>query len=281
VDGALSEPVDAVAALPVACGLACGGSDRMDALVPVGAVVVLVGLSLRVIDDLADDDDECALDRAIGIGRAANAASALQAIAMRAVGAVPAPTVRLEAMRAAITDAVVEIARGQDVDMAEGAESLAAYREVVARKTVSAYVLAAELGALAVTIEEERLARARTCGAHVGWMAQILDDLEGLWFPADGDDLARERMTFPALHGLREGRAAVLEAHAQGPSARPRLRALLDGMGVRRELMTAVLDHRDAALSSLGPPLDPAGLTVLQPWLDWTLRDAGELLDGV
>jgi len=111
-----------------------------------------------------------------------------------------------------------------------------------------------------------------------------LDDIEALWFAIGPSDLALGRLTFAPLYGLTldHPAAATLAMLCRTlPLDEMRIRALLDEMGVRRELMGHALDHRDQALAALAPPLLPLGRELLEHWLNWVLRDGERLLDGV
>jgi geranylgeranyl diphosphate synthase type I len=265
--------------LPVATGLACGGP--VDALAPLAAAVVVMATALRILDDLADADDPDALDRAVGPGRAAHAAAALSAVAWQGMAALPAPPGQVSRLRAECLAAYLRVCWGQEQDMAGQAHTLDGYLRIVQAKTVAPYEFAALAGGLMATDDAERLARCQACGAHLGWLTQILDDIEALWFPDGPSDLELGRLTYPTLFGLamEHPRRRSLRVLLAGPRYDVgKVRVLLDEMGVRRQLLGQALDHRDAALAALDAPLHPAGRAVLQPWLDWLFRDGARLM---
>jgi geranylgeranyl pyrophosphate synthase len=279
VDAALPEPMDPVALIPVASGLACGAEP--EGLVPAAAAIVLAAVALRVVDDCADRDNPAALDLAIGPGRAINAAVALGTVSARALGRLPLPAKRREGLVEAHAAALLRVCQGQDHELNAPVATLDDYRSLVRAKTVAAYEFAAAAGAMVATSDMLAQARCRGCGAHLGWLTQILDDVEALWFPDGPDDLSLGRLTFPLLHGLSLD-------HPLAPALRglfwpnepdpPRVRELLDRMQVRRDLLSQALDHRDEALAALAPPLDPRGQALLRLWLDWLFRDGERLL---
>jgi geranylgeranyl diphosphate synthase type I len=278
-DAALPNPMDPVALLPVATGMACGAS--LESLLPVSSAVILMALALRILDDCADEDNPDALYLAIGTGRAVNAAAALSAEGARAWLQLPLPIERREGLVADYLASWLKVSRGQDADIRGSARTLAEYEEVVNAKTVAAYEFAAIAGARAAVDDGAAIARCSQCGQHLGWMTQILDDIEALWFPVGPGDLQCGRFTFPIFYGLslEDSHAAELrELCSASAYDEVRICALLDEMDVRGQLVTRALDHRDAALAALSSPLAAGGLEVLQPWMDWKLGDVARLI---
>lgn len=272
VDRVLPRPLDPMALLPVATGRAFRG--REEPLVRAAAAVVLSDVALRIVDDCADRDDPGALDRVLGLGPALNAATALHACAAREFARLGAGEPHVEAL--------LQVCRGQERDMQRAARTLAEYQEVVLLKTVRAYEYAAAIGARVAGAGDAAIARAGACGAHLGWMAQILDDVEALWCPPRGH-APEDRLTFPALYGRALSgpeAAAVGELCDREPRDVEALRRLLDGLDVRARLVGVALDHRDRALALLGDAPDPEGAAIVGLWLDCLLADAGRLLSA-
>lgn len=154
------------------------------------------------------------------------------------------------------------------------------YEKVVRLKTVAAYEFAAMAGALAATSERSAIDLCARSGAHLGWMAQILDDIEALWFPIDADSDG-ERRTFPVMFALTldHPNARQLRQRIETQEYdRRQLCRLLDAMDVRSRLLEAALDHRDQALNILRASFPPAGAEILGLYLDWLLGDGARLL---
>lgn len=280
----LPDPLDPFVLLPAATGRAAGGS--MEDVAPACVAVLLLNVSLRIVDDCADQDNPGSLDRKLGVGPAMNVAMALSTIAIQEVVAME----RRSGLPSGSLDhtlrALVAICHGQARDMGLPAEAGAAtlddYKSIVALKTVRAYELAAALGARAVCADAGVIARAALCGVHLGWMTQILDDIEALWFPV-APALRERRATFPLLYGLSQdspesARLRALVERGQQNSAKAR--SLLDKMDVRRRLFSIALDHRDAALRCLERPIHKDGHDILKLWLDFLLRGGERLLGG-
>lgn len=275
VDNILPDPMKPVALLPVAAGLAAGGNPRD--LIDSAAIIVLADVAMRAVDDLADQDNPRALYLSIGAGRAMNMAMALQAVVAREL--MGSPLLLEPHLRSILT-----ICHGQDRDMRKEVSSLKEVQEIVKQKTVAAYELATASGARTVTADKKVIEACSRCGRHLGWMAQMLDDIEALWFPVPGISAEIETRTFPVLLGLTIDHPSARDLAAAVKAEeldRARICALLDEMDVRTRLMSLALDHRDKAIEALGSPLKPEGGALLKRWLDWLLRGGKRLLEPV
>ncbi len=273
----LPAPLNPMTLLPIATGLACAGT--LEPLIDGAAALVLTDLALRIVDDCADADDPRALYLALGVGPAMSYALALNTIAGQVFARLA--DAHSSALLPQYADALLRVCQGQAADMQDAVATLADYRQVVAQKSVAAYGFAAQLGALLATHDPAQIARCTACGEHLGWMQQIFDDIEALWLPLDPACAELTKRTFPVLLGLESPAAAELEQLlAAGAVEQHALCAALDALSVRPRLFQQALDHRDAALEQLGPPLKPVGQSILQTWLTWLLRDGARLLDA-
>jgi geranylgeranyl pyrophosphate synthase len=262
--------------VPIATGRAAGAA--VEDLEQVATAILLVSLALRIADDCADRDSPDALDQEIGLGRAVNAA-----LALNAIGAREFSRKRLfqDEMIGSYYRSFLQVCQGQDRDIDKRVDSLAGYEEIVRLKTVAAYEFAAVVGARVASSDPDTIARCSQCGVHLGWMAQILDDIEALWFPDMGSGSEIEKLTFPVLLGLtldHPNAQSLGELCRAKEYDRARICTLLDEMNVRTQLMNAALDHRDAAIKALGGSFNPEGVAILKLWLDWLLRDGARLL---
>ncbi|MBN2147580.1 MAG: polyprenyl synthetase family protein [Anaerolineales bacterium] len=273
-DALLPDPLDPIALIPIATGCA-SGSPPIDDLEQAAAALLLVSLSLRIADDCADQDNPNALYQEIGLGRAVNAALAFNAIGAREFS-------HHNQITGFYNHAFLQVCRGQDADIAQFVDSLADYEQIVRHKTVAAYEFAAALGAHIATTDPAIIARCSQCGVHLGWMAQILDDIETLWFPETESPTEFKKTAFPILLGLSidHPNAKLLGEiiHTQEYD-RTRICELLDDMDVRARLIHTALDHRDAALTTLRGAPHPEGADILNLWLNWLLRDAARLIE--
>ena len=198
---------------------------------------------------------------------------------------IPLPTDRVDGIIDNYFSSFLQVCQGQDNDINRSVSTLVEYEEVVKRKTVAAYEFAAVVGARAASADSTTIDLCAQCGEHLGWMVQILDDLEALWFPVMENDPEIERLTFPVLLGLTidHPNAQTLERLYRAKEYdRPRICALLDEMNVRTRLMNLALDHRDKAIEILEhDSFNPEGGAILKLWLDWLMRDGTRLLESV
>jgi geranylgeranyl diphosphate synthase type II len=110
---------------------------------------------------------------------------------------------------------------GQALDMeAETRQVTGTQLEEIHRfKTGALIVAAARCGAIIGRASESELEAIASYGAHLGLLFQITDDLLDVTASADdlgktpGKDAESNKATYPGLYGMKETRAAALEAH--------------------------------------------------------------------
>ncbi len=279
VDEILPEPLDPSALLPIATGSACG-TDR-DLSIRLSAAMVLIALVLRIVDDSADRDNPDALYRSVGVDRSLNAALSLSAIVTHQLLRLPLLPHRHDRLLDHYFHSLMQVCSGQDQDIRHLSTQLSGYRKVVNAKTVSAYKFAAASSAYVGTDDVDKISKCEACGSSLGWMIQILDDIEAMWFPDGPSDLLCGRLTFPVFYGfsLEVPQSQDLKRLCLDPRLNhTEILALLDEMQVRASLIQLALDYRDQALDSLGSPMHPIGQQMLETWLNWLWRDGKRLL---
>ncbi len=279
MDEILPKPLNPFFLLSVATGKACEGSTKR--LIQISAIIVLIDISLRIIDDCADRDNPNSLDRSIGFGRSINYAMALNTLATRELLKIAISNHGLEDLIQYYFNLFLRVCQGQDLDMKCNVKSLQEYQELVKIKTIPAYEFVTVIGARIASADENAIALCAKCGQHLGWMTQILDDLESLWFPVVENSREVEKKTFPVLLGLNlpHPNAKIIEQLFQRKEyERVKICNLLDDMNVRTRLMNLALDHRDEAIKSIANLPKPEGKMILNIWLDWYLGDAERLL---
>jgi geranylgeranyl diphosphate synthase, type I len=271
--------------LPPASAAAVGGEARR--AVPAAAACGFLIVAMRWFDDLADRDRTDSLWQEVGAGRATNLAAAALTVAWRTLAegtAAPAAALR------AFGELTVELARGQDADLAGGARTLDEYWRMMRSKTGAALALACRVGALAARPDAPEAADAcGRFGAHLGTAMQILDDLDGTFHPDGRGDLAAGKVTLPVLYGLaadHPGRGELADLVAGGRLAAEagRARALLDATDTRELLAWAALEEHRQGLACLAELPEPAsdearaGRDALEAFADALVADWEELL---
>lgn len=276
VDEILPDPLDPVALLPIATGQLCNTDS--DLLVSLAATIVLIAVTLRIVDDSADRDNPQALYLSVGVDRSINAALSLSSSVTYQVLKLPLQPHRRQRLLDNYFSTFSQVCYGQDLDIRRVIQQLADYQNLVYAKTVSAYRFAAASAAYVGTDDIDTIHTCQNCGVYLGWMIQILDDIEAMWFPDGPSDLACGRLTFPLLYGLSLERPQVQELKrlcAEPDLHHGQILALLDEMQVRVRLVEMALDYRDQALNTLAT--QPRGYQILETWLDWLWRDGNRL----
>ena len=280
MDYLMANPMDPMALLPVATGSSYGA--KLDDLIHVASIVSLAGTALRIFDDCADKDSTNALYLSTGIGRAIHVATGLSMIATRSILQMPIPIDRRNNFIDDYFHAFLQVCKGQDRDIDCIASTLSEYQQVVREKTIAAYEFAAIAGTYMATSDSYAMTCSKECGAHLGWIQQILDDMEAFWFPDGSNDVSdKEYNTFPVLYGLSLNDPHVANLQllcSSNERDSDQIRAILDKMDVRRKLMTLALNHRDHAISILESAPHPGCHEILRHLLDWQFRDGDRLL---
>ncbi len=170
--------------LPVLACRAVGGNPGL--MAPAAAAMGCLQCSIILVDDLLDQDPRGAHHR-LGEGRAANLGLAFQAAALALIDRMPVDEGCRASAMAAVAQAALTTARGQELDV-ENLQGEASYWRVVKAKSTPFYGLGLKLGALLSGAGPEVAQRLYDAGAILGTMIQIYDDLEdALACPANPD----------------------------------------------------------------------------------------------
>lgn len=247
--------------LTVASFRAAGGEGR--GVYGVAAAVELVHTYSLLHDDLPSMDDDPlrrglpTAHRVYGVGTASATGSALQQRAFLALGRAaredPALADRLPEMARRLARAVGAegMVAGQWLDLeAEGREVDAPGLEAIHRgKTAALLSAACALGGIAADADPDGVEALADYGTNLGLAFQIVDDLldvvgdPGRTGKAAGADAAREKATYPAVHGLEGARRQAETAAGLARDALGRLDGSDEGIEVLREFVDFVVDR--------------------------------------
>jgi geranylgeranyl pyrophosphate synthase len=242
--------------------------------------------AFRWFDDAQDRDRDDALWARIGAGRATNLAAAALTLAWRTL-AEDAATPR--SALAAFGEHTVELARGQDRDLAGRPASLDDAWRTIEEKSGAAMALACRLGVLAALDDPALAEPCARFGRHLGTAAQVLDDLDGAFHPYGRGDLTTGKVTLPVLFGLaadhpaREELRAIVDGGRLAAEA-VRVRAVLEAIDTREVLLWNALAERRRGLAALAElPEAPgetaaAGRDALLAFADGLVADGEALL---
>ncbi len=169
-------------------------------------------------DDIEDGDVErrhrATLWKVWGIPQALNAGDGMFALARLTLWGVlergVEPDIAIK-LGAALDYACLVIAEGQYLDInfeERRSVSVAAYLDMIRRKTAELMACAAEMGALLSTRNAETIASLRSFGEAVGIAFQVRDDMLGVWASSAesgktvAGDIYRRKKSLPILHAL-------------------------------------------------------------------------------
>lgn len=219
-------------------GLAEGATEDTAYLaraLPAAAALELTHNFTLIHDDIEDGDAErrhrATLWKLWGVPQALNTGDGMFALARLALwgvierGVEPDIAVKLGA---ALDRASLVVAEGQYLDINfedRQSISVAAYLDMIRRKTAVLMACAAEMGALLGTRDQETIASLRSFGETIGIAFQVRDDMLGVWASAAesgktvAGDIFRRKKSLPILHALEhaspEDRQRLLHIYSQ------------------------------------------------------------------
>ncbi|MFE5947565.1 polyprenyl synthetase family protein [Streptomyces sp. NPDC056480] len=259
------------AALAVLSAEAAGAAPTV--AIPGGIAVELVHNFSLLHDDFMDGDTERrhrpAAWTVFGGTWAILTGDALLALAPQVLWEQGAPSVAAQAVKR-LTDTNCQMVDGQARDLAfeqRDHVDISECLQMEAEKTASLLGLSACIGAVLSGAEDTMVEALERYGHHLGMAFQAVDDLLGIWGPADAtgktawSDLRRRKKTLPVLAALAEGGDASRQLADQLSNPADRgaesdsllaLRALLiEKAGGRNWTERQVRWHHEAALNAL------------------------------
>lgn len=267
---------------PVLCLAACemAGGDWRDAL-PAAASLELVHNFSLAHDDIQDGDEtrrgRPTLWRLHGVPTALTAGNAMLAAADRAMLDLHEHDGGEQSLLAAAADLTakrLEMIEGQYLDMSFETDervSVAAYLDMIGRKTGALIESAMRMGALAANADRETALAFARCGRRLGVAFQARDDYLGVWGdPAAtgkpvGADIRRKKKSLPAVYLFDNAppsdRAWLEETYRAGEIAGERLEgvmALLDRIGAAAYVRRVTEEQAEEAVAAVGALAVPA-----------------------
>jgi len=277
------------------CLLTCeaAGGDRWQAL-PAAAAVELVHNVSLVHDDIQDGDAERhhrpAVWKLWGEAQGINAGDAILALAHLAVlkladEGVPESTV-LEAARV-LSERTLEMVEGQTLDLSfeERVDvDLAAYLEMIERKSGALFDCAFHLGALVAGADQTVVRSLGNVGRTLGTAFQIRDDMLGIWGDESttgkprGADIRRRKKSLPVVYALNETKGAfrddfraLFAKSVRDDADVATIMRDLEDAGAREYCAHLAAERKESALAELGQ-------LGLRPGPANELREAAEFL---
>ena len=259
---------------PTLCLLMCEAlGGNLEAALPAAAGLELLHNFTLVHDDVMDDDRTRRHRPTVwvvwGRSQAIDAGDLLHVLATLSVlrsGRNGESVALARDATQVVTQGCRLVTEGQHLDIAfETADQVgvAAYLDMIARKSAALISVAFELGAIFAGNDPTTREACRDYGREVGIVFQIRDDMLGIWGdPAItgkpvGADIQKRKKTLPIIHALetahgpdRTRLGAMLSNHDEPPDIEA-TRAILERAGSHSFTDARILEHAERAAQTL------------------------------
>ena len=267
--------------LPLASCKAVNGNPK-DA-VHVSAALLTLGMSVRIFDDLFDQDKSGELWEKVGPERTWNYASVINNLSFEILNKAPLHHNIRQKIIQCIIDSFFCIAAGQDRDVSGVTKTIEDYWQTAEMKTANVYATACAAGAIVGTGNDELIHACGIFGHHLGLTVQIFNDMESIWLHREITDLKRGKITLPLLYGLTKDHSERDELRSlvlsnQIASRSERIKEILDNIETRHFLVWAALKEREQALEAISICPNSEGKEVLQSFITGMFGDIDSLL---
>jgi geranylgeranyl pyrophosphate synthase len=277
----MQEPIVTEAALPLASCRAVGG--RPSDAVSVTAALITFAACLRLYDDIADQDRPGGLWAEIGPARAWNIASAIHILSFDILSTAQLPEDRFRAVNQLFIDTFINLAAGQDRDLAGVTKSVEDYWLTIEMKSGHAYALACACGAMVGTADPVLIKSCRAFGHHLGLSIQILNDMDSIWHDNGITDIKQGKVTLPLVYGMcfdhparQELSRIVQNDEVSAKSAK--VIEILDQIDAKSFLVSAALKEREQALEALQVCPDEEGKSALDAYITGMFGDIDAII---
>ncbi|MES0491444.1 MAG: polyprenyl synthetase family protein [Leptospirales bacterium] len=282
VAGLLEGDLPTETVLPLASCKAVG-VDPKEAT-EVTAALLLFAAALRLYDDAVDQDRPGGLWEQVGSARASNYATVVHTLVYNVLSKAKLSEDKYRALNIFFTDAYINIAAGQDKDLAGDTKTVEEYWLTIELKSGWSYALGCACGGLVGSDEPELIESCHMYGYHLGLAKQIMNDYESVWTPDDISDFQQGKTTLPLIYGLNYDHPAKGEllSYVNENSVQKhekRIGEILDSIDTKQFLIWAALKEREAALEALEPCPDVEGKKALFAYITGMFGDIDKLLD--
>jgi len=276
------EPMIPEAILPLASCQAVDGEAKE--AIHVCAALLALGLCLRILDDLEDQDRDGQLWKEVGATRAWNYASAIHILSFEILSKASLEPKIFHKINQSYIDAFFRISVGQDRELVGTTRTVEDYWLTVEMKSSGFVATACATGAMVGTDNPELIQSCGVFGHHLGLALQILNDMESIWQPDGITDLKQGKITLPLLYGLESHHSErdellslvtdnEIATHAE------RIKEILDKIDTKSFLIWAALKEREQALEAIKICPNAEGREVLESYITGMFGDIDLLLE--
>ncbi len=274
-------PLIPEAILPLASCKAVGGEARN--AIHVSAALTAAATSLRILDDLEDQDRPKALWNQVGPARTWNYAAALQSMVFDLLRQLPLEPERVHRIIGAFTDMFLHMTYGQDRDLIGKTRTIEDYWATVAEKVAYGYATGCSAGAMVATDKSDLIHACGNFGFHLGFVIQIVNDMQSIWSPDGVTDLKQGKVTLPLLYGLtnnhpKRDELVSLTRAGKITSREERIKEILDSIDTKSFLIWSALKERDQALQAISLCPDSEGRQALEAYVTGLFGDIEPLM---
>ena len=270
------EPMIPEAILPLASCQAVDGEAKNT--VHICAALLVLGVSLRILDDLEDQDRPGQLWQEVGVARAWNYANAVHILSFEILSKAPLNPQLFQKINQIYIDAFFRISAGQDRDLAGITKTVEDYWVTVEMKSAGFLATACATGAMVGTDNSQLIQACGVFGHHLGLALQIMNDMESIWQPNGIPDLQQGKITLPLLYGLqrehieREELASLVNSNEIAIHGE-RIKEILDKIDTKNFLIWAALEERKQALEAIKICPNSEGKQVLEDYITGIFGD--------
>jgi len=267
--------------LPLASCQAVNGNPQK--ATPVAAALLTLGICLRILDELEDQDRSGQLWEQVGSARAWNYASAIHILSFEILSRAPLNSKIFHKINQCYIDTFLCVAAGQDRDLIGLTKTVEDYWKTVEMKSAGFVATACATGAMVGTDNPELVQACGVFGHHLGTALQILNDMESIWQPNGITDLQQNKVTLPLLYGLSFEHNARDELLSFVQTSRianhaERIKDILNGIDARGFLVWAALKEREQALQAIKICPNLEGRKALTTYITAIFKDIDSLL---
>ncbi len=271
-------------ALPLAACRAVGGNVKN--AIPITSALLAIAISMRIIDDVQDQDRSGQLWQSVGSARAFNYANAAQFLCFEIFRKAQYPSAIFYDLYSSLLSASFQLSFGQDRDLMGNTKDFESYWTTIELKSATAYSLACKTGAQVGTNKSEWINACTLFGHHLGLVVQIFNDMDSLWDSDMLTDLEQGKVTLPLLYGMyfqhpkKDFLQTLVKKNAIKQHAKE-INAILTDIDTPQFMIWLAIKERENALKQLEICPNLEGKQALEAYLTGMFGDIDYQLDKI
>ena len=268
---------------PAAACKSVGG--KMGATNEIGAAILAAAISMRILDDLQDNDKPEALYNKIGLPRTLNYVDAFRTLAYKILGDKCTVDKNYLVILQEFTTCYLVVLAGQDSDLKPAQLNFEEAWKIIEMKTGFIHATAAAIGAIAGTNDTVFINACKNYGYHLGLAIQIFNDIDGIWNPEGVSDIEQNKITLPIIYALNcehKDKKALFNIVSNNSLAvnSALVLKILNDTNTKEYLLWAALQQREKAFEAISILPDNEGTQIMRAFFDSIFGDIEELTAG-